>query len=372
LPDDKERENDEGRRCQRTDAPAGKLCCQVPAKPHIRSGVRATLGSVVAVLALTAFGLTAFAASGAQRTNDATVRIALDWTPNVDYLGIYVAIDKGFFAKEGIDPKIIPYANTPAETLIKAGKTDLGISYPPDVIINRAEGLEYKAVAGLVAENTTALAVLASSPYTRPAQLNGKLYGGFGIQSDEPIVKAILKADGIVNPVFKQVVLDAGVIDALKSKRVAYTAVFTGIDDVTAALQGVKLRLFPYRTYLGAAGNYPNAVYVASDAAIAKEGPALSRALTALQEGYEWAAKHPAAAEQILIDQNRAALANAKNVVVATGNATAKAFVNSSGAWGYLSRADFAGLEKILAGGGVIKTIPAAADLYTNALLPNG
>jgi NitT/TauT family transport system substrate-binding protein len=345
---------------------------KVPPMFRSRRGIRAALGGAVVVIALTAFGLTAFAASGAPRTSGTTVRIALDWTPNVDYLGIYVAIDKGFFAKEGIDPKIIPYANTPAETLIKAGKTDLGISYPPDIIINRAEGLKYKAVAGLVAENTTALAVLASSPYTRPAQLNGKLYGGFGIQSDEPIVKAILKADGVADPVFKQVVLSTGVTDALKAHRVAYTAVFGGVDDVTAELQGVKLRIFPYRKYLGAAGNYPNAVYVASDAEIAKNGPALSRALTALQQGYEWAAKNPAAAEQILIDENKAALANAKNVVVATGNATAKAFVTSSGAWGYLSNADFSGLEKILAGGAVIKTIPAPSDLYTNALLPKG
>ena len=332
---------------------------------------RAALGGAVVAVALIAFSLTAFGATRAHAQN-ATVRIALDWTPNVDYLGIYVAIDKGFFAKQGIDPKIIPYANTPAETLIKAGKTDLGISYPPDVIINRSQGLKYKAVAGLVAENTTALAVLASSPYTRPAQLNGKLYGGFGIQSDQPIVTAILKADGVAKPVFKQVVLNTGVTDALKAKRVAYSAVFGGVDDVTAALQGVKLRIFPYRKYLGAAGNYPNAVYVAGDATIAKDGPALARALTALQQGYEWAAKHPAAAEQILIDENKAALKNARAIVVATGNATAKTFVNASGTWGPLTDSDFAGLAKILANGGVIKTIPAPSELYTNALLPKG
>jgi ABC-type nitrate/sulfonate/bicarbonate transport system substrate-binding protein len=324
---------------------------------------------VVGAVALAVFTQTTFPATGA-RTRNATVRIALDWTPNVNYLGVYVAIDKGFFAKENIDPRIIPYANTPAETLIKAGKTDLGISYPPDVIINRSQGLAYKAVAGLVSENTTALAVLASSPYTRPAQLNGKLYGGFGIQSDRPLVTAILEADGVASPVFKQVVLTTGVTDALKAKRVAYSAVFGGIDDVTAALEGVKLRIFPYRKYLGAAGDYPNAVYVASDATIAAKGEALGRALTALAQGYEWAARHPAAAEQILLDENKAALANARKVVVATGNATAKAFVDSSGTWGRLSSSDFTGLAKILERGGVIKTVPPASTLYTNALLP--
>ena len=87
-------------------------------------------------------------------------------------------------------------------------------------------------------DNTTALAVLASSKYTRPAQLNGKLYGGFGIASDQPLVTAILHADGVAHPVFKQVVLDADVITALAAHRIDYTAVFGGIDDVTARAAG--------------------------------------------------------------------------------------------------------------------------------------
>src|SRR5690349_10024182 len=124
-----------------------------------------------------------------------TVRIALDYTPNVNYLGIYSAIERGYFKKQGIEPKIIPYAQVPAETLVKAKKTDLGISVPSEVITARANGLNYKAVAALVAKNTTALAVKAGGPYTRPAQLDGKTYGGFGIASDEPIIKVILRRD---------------------------------------------------------------------------------------------------------------------------------------------------------------------------------
>jgi len=302
-----------------------------------------------------------------------TVRIALDYTANVNYLGIYAAIANGYFAKQGIDPQIIPYAETPAETLVGSGRTDLGISYPPEVAINRAKGLKYKAVAALVSGNTTALAVLASSSYTRPAQLSGKLYGGFGIASDRPIISAILAADGVAKPAFREVVLNAGVVQALSSHRIDYTAVFDGIDDVTAELQGTKLRTFPYRTFLGAAGNYPNAVFVASDEDIAKRGPALRGALKALAEGYEFAAANPAQAEQILIRENETALGKSQAIVAATGNATAKTFLGSSGKWGSMSDADFAGLEHILATGGLISgTLPAPADLYTNSLLPTG
>jgi ABC-type nitrate/sulfonate/bicarbonate transport system substrate-binding protein len=302
----------------------------------------------------------------------ATVKIALDYTPNVDYLGIYAAISKGYFAAEHIKPVILPYANASAEQLIQAGQTDLGISYPPDVIINNSTGLRYKAVGALVTDNTTALAVLASSKYTRPAQLSGKVYGGFGIASDPPIVTAILRADGVKRPVFKQVILDADVITALAAHRIDYTAVFGGIDDVTAELQGVKLRTFPYNRYLGAAGNYPNAVYVASDKDIAARGPILARALEALAEGYQFAAAHPAAAAAILIADNHTSLANATAIIDATAKATAPHFLDAAGEWGPQTDDDYAGLEKILANAHVIKSSPPMSELYTNALLPAG
>jgi ABC-type nitrate/sulfonate/bicarbonate transport system substrate-binding protein len=303
----------------------------------------------------------------------ATVKIALDWTPNVNYLGIYAAIDRGYFAAEHITPVILPYANASAEQLIQAGQTDLGISYPPDVIINNANGtLAYRALGALVTDNTTALAVLASSHYTRPAQLSGAIYGGFGIASDKPLVTSIMRADGVKAPLFKQLVLGTDVVTALAAHRVDYTAVFDGIDDVTAALQGIKLRTFLYRRYLGAAGDYPNAVYVAGDRDIAARGPILARALKALAEGYQWAAAHPAGAERILIDHNRTALgnANATKVADATGNATAPHFVDHAGAWGPETDSDYAGLERILARAHLIRRSPAVSALYTNALLP--
>jgi ABC-type nitrate/sulfonate/bicarbonate transport system substrate-binding protein len=340
--------------------------------PSVRRRAAAT-----AIAAALAAGAAALASSASPAAGSApataTVKIALDYTANVNYLGIYVAQSKGYFAAAHVKAVILPYANASAEQLIQANQTDLAISYPPDVIINNAAGtLHYKAVGALVTDNTTALAVLASSKFKRPAQLNGKIYGGFGIASDKPLVTSILHADGVKHPIFKQIVLNADVITALKAHRVDYTAVFDGIDDVTAALQGVKLRTFPYNRYLGAAGNYPNAVFVAGDSDIAARGPVLARALGALAKGYEFAAAHPGAAEQILIAANETALGSAKQITYATGNATAPHFLDKAGAWGPESDADYAGLERILAGAHLIKSSPPLGTLYTNSLLPPG
>jgi len=329
--------------------------------------------AALAALALGACGQSQAPSAGATSSGARQpVRIALDYTANVNYLGIYAAIANGYFAKHGIEPQIIPYAETPAETLIRSGKTDLGISYPPQVIISRSQGLKYKAVAALVHGNTTALTVLDSSPVTSPAQLSGKLYGGFGISSDPPTIKAIMKNAGASNPVYKEVVLNTDVVQALAAHRIDYTAIFEGIDDVTAELHGVHLRKFPYRDYLGAAGQYPNAVYVASDEEIAKRGPVLKQALAALKEGYEWSAQHPAQAEQILIRENQTALGNGQAVVKATGNATAPRFVGPDGKWGTMNAADFQALQKLLLEAGVIKHAVPPGELFTNSLVDGG
>ena len=342
------------------------------ARPRTPSGTTAAESTAAESTAAESTAAESTAAESTAPSPTEKVTIALDWTANVNYLGIYAAIANGYFEQQGIEPEILPYAGTPAEALIDSGKTDLAISYPPDVIINRAHGLEYKAVAGLVAENTTALAVLASSKYQSPKDLSGKLYGGFGIQSDKALIPAILKADGAADPKFEEVVLNTAFLDALSKNRIAYSAVFTGIDDVTAEMQGVKLRLFPYRDFLGAAGDYPNAVYVASDETIAERDDALKRAMAALAEGYEWSAANPEEAAKILVEQNPTELSKQVEIVDKTAAATAPLLLDPSGAWGPLQDRDFAGLTQILVDGGVLKDAPPApGDLYTDELLPS-
>jgi len=336
------------------------------------------LGALVAACGSSASSASSTSAPSTTSTSSARglrpLRIALDWTPNVDFLGIYVAIKNGYFTQEGINPVIIPYSGTAGETLIQSGKTDLAFTYPPNIPAYRASGLQYRAVAGLSQENTIALAVLQSSPYTSPAQLSGKLYGGFGVPSDPPIIKSIFEAAGVKDPVYHEVVLNGSAYQALAAKRVAYTTMFGGIDDVTAELQGAKLRLFPIRNYLGAAAGFPDDSLAASDKEISTDPTLLRHGLAALSEGYIYAAQHPVEAEADLIQYNTTALAHSHNIIVATGNATAPTFLDAAGQWGSLSDASFAGITQIMAQGGLFdgKTPPPSSDDYTNSLLPQG
>ena len=114
--------------------------------------VRLAAALIAAAAATVVIYASTSSAARVAATRLATVKIALDYTENVDYLGIYVAKSRGYFAAEHINAVVLPYANASAEQLIQAGQTDLGISYPPDIIINSANGLRYKAVGALVSD----------------------------------------------------------------------------------------------------------------------------------------------------------------------------------------------------------------------------
>ena len=338
------------------------------------TGVIATILAVT--LTLSACGSRQSAATGAAAARPGShlqpFRIALDYTANVDYLGIYAAINNGYFTAEGVKPVILPYSGAPAETLLAAHKTDLGLTYPPNIPAYRASGLDYEAVAGLSQVNTIAIAVLASSPYHSVAQLSGTLYGGFGVPSDKPILEQVFRDAGVAHPVYREVNLGTDAYQALAARRVAYSIVFGGIDDITAQLQGVHLREFPIRRYLGSAFSFPDDAFVALDSEVAAHATLFRHALAALAKGYEYAAHHPASAERILMADNPTALAHSANIVTATGNATAPTFLSKAGTWGGMDNADFAGLTNILVHGGLIPPAkaPAPSSDFTNALLP--
>lgn len=327
--------------------------------------------------ALTLVVAAAACGSSTAASRNHTLRIALDYTENVDYLGIYAAITNGYFKAEGIKADIIPYSGVPAETLLSEHKTDLGLTYPPNIPAYRAGGpgippLDYEAVAGLSQVNTINIAVLASSKYHHVGQLSGTLYGGFGVPSDKPIIEDVFRKAGVEHPVYHEVDLGDQAYQALADHRVAYSITYGGIDDVTAELEGVKLREFPIKDYLPQAFTFPDDAFVALDSEVKAHAELLRKGLYALAEGYEFAAHHPARAEAILIKDNETALGQSKNIIDATGNATAKTLLTKSGTWGGLNAGQFAGITQIQVAGGLIKAsrAPKPSQDFTDALLP--
>jgi ABC-type nitrate/sulfonate/bicarbonate transport system substrate-binding protein len=306
-----------------------------------------------------------------------TLTVALDWVPNTNHTGIYVAKAKGYFDAQNIDLKILPYSGASTDVLVSQGKADLAISFVPSVLVSRAAGIDVKGVAAVMSRNTEALVVLANSKFKTPKDLaTGTTYGGFGLPYEEPTWTALIKADGATNVDFKSVTLNTAAYEALYKDKIDWSALFLGWEAIEAKQRGIDLRLFPLPKYLGAAGDYPSTILVSSDATIAKKADLLKRGLAALSQGYTFAAENPAEAAQILIDENPELQKNTK-LVKASADYLAPVYVGDSPQWGVFKPEPWTDLGTVLSKAGALKDAggtpvpnPDFTTYWTNDLLP--
>ncbi|MEO5940925.1 MAG: ABC transporter substrate-binding protein, partial [Candidatus Limnocylindrales bacterium] len=126
----------------------------------------------------------------------ATVRLALDWTPNTDHTGFFVARAKGWYRDAAIDLSILPYATATPETLLAAHQAECGISFQDSLTFAVAAGADIVSVAAILQKTASAIGVLADGPIQRPRDLDGKTYAGFGYPNEDPTLKFVIKADG--------------------------------------------------------------------------------------------------------------------------------------------------------------------------------
>jgi ABC-type nitrate/sulfonate/bicarbonate transport system substrate-binding protein len=307
----------------------------------------------------------------------AAVRVALDWTPNTDHTGIFVARAKGWYADAGIDLQILPYATTSPETLLAAHQAECGISFQDSMTFAVAAGADIVSVMAILQKTASAIGVLADGPILRPRDLDGKVYAGFGYPNEVPTLKAVIKADGGKGD-FKVATLDSAAYEALYNKRADFTIPFTAWEGVEAQQRGINLRYFRFGDY-----GFPEfyQVVLACDRSwLARDPDAARRFLEATFRGYDLAAHDPDSAAQILIDENpgvfdanRALPLASQRFLVEEGY-----LLDANGAFGTQTLDRWKGYSGFLYGQGLLvdgagKPLKAPLDyskLFTNDFLP--
>ena len=106
------------------------------------------------------------------------LEIMLDWFLNPDHGPLVVAERKGYFAEAGLDVALVEPANpNDPPKLLAAGRTDVAISYQPQLHLQVAQGLPLVRIGTLVATPLNSLVVLADGPITTVADLKGRKVG---------------------------------------------------------------------------------------------------------------------------------------------------------------------------------------------------
>jgi len=303
-----------------------------------------------------------------------TMQLALDWTPNTNHTGIYVALKNDWYKDQGIDLQLLPYSsNVTPDTLVSNSKADVGISSTESIVADAAANEPVVSIAAIMQHNTSALVTLKSSGITRPSQLDGKTYGGFGAPYENAVVGELIKHDG-GKGTFKNVTLNVDAMQALQSKRVDFAWVFEGWEVIQAQRQGTQLNVFPITDY-GVADYYtPN--IITSPTEMKQKPDLLRRFMAATAKGYEYARTHVQESAQDLIDKAPKGTFPDTGLVVASQQYLSPRYADTGRKWGIQDSSAWHGYpEFILNAGGVqdasgktVKSLNLDA-MYTNQFL---
>jgi len=258
----------------------------------------------IALLALS-LGLTACGEKSEDVTGEAeSLSLTLDFYPNPDHAGIYMAQKLGYFEEAGLDVSI----HTPADPaapikLLSAGRTDLAISYEPEVMLAREEGLGVVAVAALVNRPLTSMIWLKKSGIGGVGDLRGKTIATAGIPYQDAYLKTILARANLTPSDVKVVNVGFGLLPAIVGGRAqAMLGGFRNVEGVDLRLRGKEPVVTPVDR-LGVP-TYDELVLVAERQRLEENPETIRLFLAALARGTAAAAKSPEAATQALLEAN--------------------------------------------------------------------
>ena len=309
--------------------------------------------------------------------------VALDWTPNANHVGFYVARARGLYAARGLDvtfrlPDQDAYALSPAKAVL-SGAAHFAVA-PSETAIAYATGADAQlvAVAALLQTDTSAIAALAASGVARPRDLDGKRYASYAARFELATVKAMVRADGGRGDLVEVVPPRLACWDEVLAGRADATWIFSPHEGVQAAASGVALAAFRPTDYGVPYGYSP--VLLAAPALLAARAADVRGFLAASAEGFAAAAADTdAAADALRAEARHASLADAA-FVRASVRAAAPAYLDAAGAWGTMDAARWEAFIAFLQREGLLadrqgaplapQDTPTAARIATNDYLP--
>ena len=308
---------------------------------------------------------------------DERVSVALDWTPNTNHVGLYVAEAKGWYDEAGLDVEILPYTDTSSGTLVANGVAEFGVLSSIGFYTQRAAGADLIATFAVVQHETGRLVFNADRDDIRtPADLDGLTYAGFGSDWERALISTIIREAGGRGE-FETVTLGTSAYEALANRTVDFTLEVVTWEGVNAELAGRPQRAFRYEDH-GIPDQHTT--LIGTRGAWLEEDPDTARAfLTATQRGYAYAAEHPGEAAGILIEATAGMLGN-EALIRASMEALVEGYYlrGKDGAVGTIDPAKVEAIGSFLFAAGILRDAdgdaltkkPDFSAWFTNEYLP--
>lgn len=262
----------------------------------------------------------------------------LDWTPNTNHTGLYVAQEKGYFEEAGLDVEIVQPPEDGAEVLVASGKAQFGVSFQDSMApaLVGEDALPIEAVAAVLQHNTSGIISRAGEGLDRPKGMEGKKYATWDLDLEKATIKNVVETDG--GDFNKIEMIPSTVTDevsALESKSVDAIWIFYGWAGIATEVAGLATDYFAFADINSDLDFYTPVII--GNSKYMKENPEIAKAfLSALRQGYEYAIEDPSSAADILC---KAAPELDKEMVQASQEYMKDQYKAEVEQWGYIDPA---------------------------------
>jgi len=232
------------------------------------------------------------------------LKIALDWTPNTNHTGLFVASAMGFYEEFNLNLEIISpvnddYSVTPAKKL-ELNEVDFAV-VPTESLFSlllKKNKVEVKGIYAILQEDTSAIVTLKSSNINRPKDLDGKIYASFQARYEDKIVKQMVINDGGKGEFTIEYPEKLGIWETILAQKSDASWIFKAWEGIEAQTQGIELNEFSLKDYGIPYGYSPLIIAKSSD--IKTENENFKNFIIATKKGYLFAQNNPEKAVEIL------------------------------------------------------------------------
>ncbi len=297
------------------------------------------------------------------------ITFVLDWTPNTNHTGLYVAQEKGYFRQEGLEVEIVQPPEGGAEVLVASQKAQFGVSFQ-DTLAPALVGegaLPIQAVAAVLQHNTSGIVSRKGEGIHTPKGLEGKKYATWESPIELATLKNVVEGDGgdfdKVELVFSTVTDE---VSALKTKSVDAIWIYYGWAGVKTQVEALETDYFAFAD-LNPVFDYYTPVIIAGNQFLEEEPDTAKAFLAALSKGYEDAARNPEEAADILC---RAVPELDYELVLASQKYLSGQYVADAPKWGYMDEKRWNGFYSWLNENGLSEPELPKNVGFTNEYLP--
>lgn len=299
------------------------------------------------------------------------ITFVLDWTPNTNHTGLYVAIANGYFEEAGLDVEVVQPPEGGAELLVASGRAQFGVSFqdslaPAMIQENR---LPVTAVAAVIQHNTSGIVSRKGEGMHTPRGMEDKRYATWDMDVEKATIQHVMEADG---GDFSRVKLIPSTVtdevSALQSRSVDAIWIFYGWAGVACETAGLETDYFGFAD-IDPVFDFYTPVIIGCDAFLRDQPEAANAFVAALSRGYVFAAENPKEAADILMAAAPELAANA-DLVYASQAWLASRYTADASRWGEFDGERWAAYYRWLSDNHLVEGTLDAHAGYTNDYLP--